>query len=408
VRVLQVIPDLSPLTGGPVTALKALSRAQAALGVQTTIATTDHEVDKTPEIPGVSIRVFPCRWEKWRWSPGLAHFLKNNVHKFDLVSIDSLWRHTTHEAAKICRADGIPYVIKANGMLEPWSLAQKNWKKKPYLRWIESSALQNAAALHAASEMEAVNSSMKAWNSSVFILPIGIQGAPLADPDLFLRLFPELADRQVILFWGRLHYGKQPNLLIEALQLISVRHPQAFLVMAGPCEVNYLRRLKALAHDLGLSAKILFTGFLPPRIGRSACRAASVFVLPSLQESFGVAIAEAMAEGCPVVVSNRVGIAPAIDAAGAGLVTSPTAEATAAALSIVLDDVFMRTRMGQNGRRLASTEFAVEQIAARLRDVYVDVIASERRSSCWLGTSTSDDGSSVLGSLQNSTERPYS
>jgi glycosyltransferase involved in cell wall biosynthesis len=388
VNVLQVIPDLSLLTGGPVTALRALVQAQAALGIQTTIGTTDYGIDRAPEIPGVSMQLFPCRWDKWRWSPGLAQFLKDNVHKFDLVSIDSLWRHTTLSAAKMCRIARVPYVIKANGMLEPWSLAQKTWKKKPYLRWIEGSGLQNASALHATSEMEAVSSSMATWNSSVFVLPGAVPCPPLADPNLFLSLFPELADKHILLFLGRLHYKKQPQVLIEAFQLVAARHPEAVLVMVGPCEPRYLRQLQVLARQLGVSSRLLFTGFLPPRIGRSACRAASIFALPSLQENFGVAIAEAMAEECPVVVSNRVGIAPAIDAAAAGLVSSHTAESTASALSILLDDKFMRTRMGQNGRRLVIEEFAVERVAAKLQDVYTDILQKERYSSCWLSDHT--------------------
>ena len=405
-KVLQVIPDLSPLTGGPVTALKALSRAQAALGVHTTIATTDHGIDKVPEIPGVNVRVFPCRWDRWRWSPGLSRYLKKHVSNFDIVSIDSLWRHTTLSACRICRALGVPYIIKTNGMLERWSLAQKNWKKRPYMRLIEHANLCSAAALHATSGMEVGGSSMQCWNSSVFVLPDGISRGATADPTLFLDRFPDLVGRPKVLFWGRLHYVKQPNVVITAFHLISQRYQEVVLLMAGPCEAHYVRNLKILVRDYGLGARVVFTGFLPAEIGRSACRLATVFVLPSLQESFGVAIAEAMAEGCPVIVSDRVGIAPAIDREGAGLVTSPTAEATAAAMSILLEDKFMRERMGQNGQRLVMEEFAAERVAAKLESVYTDILQGTRDSSCWVSDSTTDDSVPESSPLQLGNSSP--
>ncbi len=382
-RILHVIPDLSPSSGGPVTALIALARAQVELGIEPVIATTGYG-EAIHRIPGVLVRSFRCRWDTWRWSPALADFLNRRVRDFDLVSIDGLWRHTNLAAARACRRAGVPYILKTHGMLQAWSLSQKAWKKRPYLHCIEGETIRQAAALHAKTAMEVTESSMPAWNSSVFIVPVGIPCRSVSDPELFVRQFPEIADRQVILFWGRLHRGKRPEMLIKAFHHMHTRHPRTHLVLAGPCESSYEKELLSTVRGLQLSSKVLFTGSVSVELGRAACRAATVFVLPSQQEGFGVAVAEAMAEGCPVVVTEQVGLSPAIALANAGIITAATSEATAASISSLLENERLRIQMGKNGSRLARDQFDSAKVAGKMSEIYSDVIAGTRHSNCWV------------------------
>src|SRR6185295_13891083 len=111
------------------------------------------------------------------------------------------------------------------------------------------------------------------------------------------------------------------DLLLPAFAQMRLKYSEAVLVIAGDGDRNLLGELKAQAHQLGLGDEVLWVGFLQGQIKRDALADADVFVLPSYSENFGVAVVEAMACGVPVIVTDQVGIHPAIAEADAGLVT---------------------------------------------------------------------------------------
>jgi glycosyltransferase involved in cell wall biosynthesis len=385
-KILYVIPDLSRATGGPVTALAGLSEAHAAMGVDVAIATTGWDFHHAPSLTEVDVHTFPCLWARWRWAPGLGTFLTEKIRNYDLVCIESLWQYPTWKAASICRAAGVPYVVSTNGMLEAWSVSQKAWKKQPYLRWFEGESLRGAAALHATSEMEYVNSAMARWNRWAVVLPLGLpQRAYTTVPKsgLLGKRFRELADNRFVLFLGRVHYKKQPEVAIGAFGRIADKFPDTVLVIAGPCEPSYITRLKELSQDLGIGERVIFTGMLEGETILQAYSAATVFILPSLQENFGLAVAEAMAMQCPVIVSDQVQLAPAITEAEAGMVRRPTVEEMSDALEHVLTNEDLRIHMGQNGRKLVLERFTWQAVAADFLDVFEDILAGTRTSSAW-------------------------
>jgi len=316
----------------------------------------------------------------------LGRFLRDNVGTYDIVHLHGLWLHPTWAAARACLAAGKPYVVTPHGMLDRWSLSQKRWKKGPYLRWIESKTLRHAAAIHGATQEELDDGRLERWNSSVFVVPLGLPRsayADLPDPSSFAARFPALAHRRIILFLGRLHPVKQPEVVIEAFHRISRDITDTWLVMAGPADATYLRTLQTLVESLGIGSRVLFTGMLRDRAIQEAYRAASVFVLPSGHENFGVAVAEAMAAECPVIVSDRVGLAPTILQVEAGLVTPPEVEATAHAMRALLRDASLRLSMGRNGRRFVLEQLTAEKVARDLVDLYEDILSGRRKSPAW-------------------------
>jgi glycosyltransferase involved in cell wall biosynthesis len=131
--------------------------------------------------------------------------------------------------------------------------------------------------------------------------------------------------------------------------------------------------------------KVVFTGLLHADAVREAYSAADVFLLPSLHENFGLSVAEAMAAGCPVIISDQVHIAPAILTAGAGLVGPPSVEAFSGMLEKLLRDKTLRKRMGENGRDLVFREYTWEKVAGDLTAVYEDILGGSRNSPAWNG-----------------------
>jgi glycosyltransferase involved in cell wall biosynthesis len=163
--------------------------------------------------------------------------------------------------------------------------------------------------------------------------------APIGDPqlaaELFLNRFPHLRGKRVVLFLGRLHPKKGCDLLLRAFQaLLSERSalaPEAgepHLVMAGPDQIGWLPELQALAGSLGIAGRVTWPGMLSGELKHGALRTAAVFALPSHQENFGLAVAEALSCGLPVLISNQVNIWREIESDGAGLVADDDANGT--------------------------------------------------------------------------------
>lgn len=385
-RILHVIADLAPETGGPVAAVLGLAEAQAVMGHEVSIAASDYGVRSVPDLRGVEFKLFPCRYNAWRWTPELGRQLERAVKGYDIVMVASLWQYPTFIAGKTCRAAGKPYVVSPNGMLDAWSLSQKAWKKKPYLALVERNTLLGAAAIHLTSESELTESGLGRWPVPKLVVPLGLpktKYADLTDGSRFFRRYPELQNRQIVLFLGRLHYKKQPDLLIRAFHQACVGGNDAHLVLAGPGDESYLKSLRALSNDLGLQDRVLFTGMLRSEDVQEAYRAASVFVLPSLQENFGLSVVEAMSAECPIIVSRQVGLARDVLRARAGLVVGAGVEEIAEAIARLLANEKLRGEMGRRGRALVLEKFTWESAARELTEVFHDILSGRKQASAW-------------------------
>jgi glycosyltransferase involved in cell wall biosynthesis len=385
-RILHVIPDLAPETGGPVTAVLGLAEAQAAMGHEVSIASSNYGLASIPEVDNVEFRLFPCRYDTWRWAPELGRHLERVVKGFDIVMVESLWQYPTFIAGRTCRAANMPYVISPNGMLDAWSLSQKAWKKRPYMALIERSTLLGANAIHLTSEGELSHSHLTKWRVPKIVIPLGLPKSKYTDlpgETSFIKRYPQLSGKQIVLFLGRLHYKKQPDVVIRAFHQACSDRPDTHLVLAGIGEQHYVERLHELVKSLGMKERVLFTGILRGEAVKEAFRAASVFVLPSWQENFGLALVEAMASQCPVVVSDHIDLAPDIRQAKAGLIVSPNTEETAEAITCLLENKGMRREMGSKGRQLVLERFTWERCARDFNDVFDDILSGRNRSGAW-------------------------
>ena len=144
----------------------------------------------------------------------------------------------------------------------------------------------------------------------------------------FSRHYPELRGKRLALFIGRIHPKKGCDLLIEAYAKVLGQDPDWHLVIAGPDQVGLREDLHYRAAELGIAPTVTWTGMLSGTMKWGALRSAEVFVLPSHQENFGIAVAEALAAGTPTLISNKVNIWREIEADGAGIVAEDTLEGT--------------------------------------------------------------------------------
>lgn len=377
-KVLHVVPHVAPEMGGAVTAALGMAGALAEAGVDVRLAATDHGAAHAPAV-GFDMRLFPCRFCPWRFAPALGRWLRSEVAWADLVHLHTLWTYPTLAAARACARDGVPYVLRPAGMLEEWSMGRRAWKKAAYRRFVEAATIGHARALHWTSEQEQQRSARWASGRPGMIVPIGLPRTAYEDlpgPGELARRFPELAGHRVIVYLGRVDPKKQPEVAIAALAAVRRRFPDVVLAIAGPGPRRYLGSLAERARHEGVAGAVHFLGMLRGREVQQAYAGAAVFVLPSFQENFGQAAAEAMASGCPVVVSPQVALAPLVSAHGAGRVAEPTISAVAEALLALLADEPARVAAGQRARALVLERFTWAAVAADLIRGYERLLAS--------------------------------
>ena len=176
------------------------------------------------------------------------------------------------------------------------------------------------------------------------------------------------------MFLGRLDEHKRLPLLLAAFAQVRAALPTARLVIAGPDDKGYLAQLRRVAAELHLTPFVHFPGLVEGATKTALFAQASVCVLPSYSENFGMAVVEALAHARPVVVTEGVDIGPEIAEAGAGLVVPPDAGALAGALLQLLRDPVAAHAMGQRGRAMVETRYNADVVATQMLAVYQQLI----------------------------------
>jgi glycosyltransferase involved in cell wall biosynthesis len=180
-------------------------------------------------------------------------------------------------------------------------------------------------------------------------------------------------DEPTILFVGVISPRKRPHLLVQALGLLKSWGISAQLVLAGPVkDPRYSLRVRQLIEELGLSDKVVWTGFVPDIAG--AYRAADIFSLPSSNEGMPNALLEAMASGLPSVVTGIPGSSDLVRHGQEAIVVEATASSVADALKQYLLSPKLETEHGAAARKRAVEMFGAKRILQRHIDLYQRVI----------------------------------
>ena len=313
---------------------------------------------------------------KASWS--LRRWLREHVGDFDVVHIHALFSFSSWAAARAARHARIPYIVRPLGVLNTWGMEnRRRFLKRWSLNLIELPILRGAAAIHYTAEAEAREAALahrEIASLRSVIIPIPIELPQTSDPSLFYRRFPTAAGRPLVVFLSRLDRKKGLELLLEAYQEVRRKVPEALLVIAGSGEPEYVASLRQKAREMGCETDIIWTGFVEGDEKAALFAAANVFVLPSYSENFGVAAAEALAAGIPVVLSDRVGVAEAVRSAEAGVVVECTAGAIANALTQLLADAALREKLGKSGRRFADERYSSDRVGRELKKLYESVV----------------------------------
>ena len=288
--------------------------------------------------------------------------------------VHGIWQYHSFGVWRALAGTGTPYFVFPHGMLDPWfkrTYPLKHFKKLLYWPWAEYRVLRDAAAVLFTSEEERrlARESFSLYRCREVVVSFGT-AAPATNleraREVFFDAFPNLRGQRLLLFLGRLHEKKGCDLLIEAFSQVRNSSERIHLVMAGPCaQPEYLRHLQQMA--TASDGLISFPGMLSGEVKWGALSAADAFVLPSHQENFGIAVAEALACGTPVLISNKVNIWREIEADGAGFVENDDLAGTTALLKRWLAaSAATRATMRENARKCFANRFEIERATGSL------------------------------------------
>jgi glycosyltransferase involved in cell wall biosynthesis len=330
---------MNPALGGLSACINSLVPALDRLGHPSEIASLDRPDEPfLPSVPAPVHALGPARLG-YAYAPRLRPWLKAEAGRFDAVIVHGLWQyHGLAAFLALAPGDAPRYFVFPHGMLDPWFKRQYPLKhiKKWFYWWLaERRVLRGAASVLFTCEEERrlARDSFAGSSYRERVVAFGT-AAPPDDPAAqraaFFQRHPELRDRPYWLYLGRIHPKKGADLLIDAYAALTARGaglPR--LVMAGPCaDPDYLRQLQIRAASSCPPGAVLWPGMIAGEVKWGALRGAEVFLLPSHQENFGIAVVEAVACGTPVVISDQVNIGREIDADGAGLVGPDTPAGT--------------------------------------------------------------------------------
>ncbi len=391
-KILQIVPSISLIYGGPSQMVLGLAPALAKEGVKVTILTTDSNGDsgqKSLDVPlnraikqdGYEIIYFHCApFRRYKFSLDLLQWLKVHANEFDLAHIHALFSPISSAAATVCRQQKLPYILRPLGTLDPADLRKKKQLKQLYVAILERHNLAGAAAIHFTSEQEAKISERFGVVTQDLVIPLGVIPS-LDDRKMGSIVRSNLAipeDVPLVLFMSRIDPKKGLDLLIPALEKLLAIGCNCHFVLAGtnPQDPDYEQKIKLQIENSPLRSHTTITGFVSGDLKASLLQAADLFVLPSYYENFGIAVAEAMVAGVPVVISDQVHIYQQIINSNSGWVGATDVQILVELIKEALQNPQERQQRGLNAQNYALQHFSWDAIARQVIQAYQQILAT--------------------------------
>jgi glycosyltransferase involved in cell wall biosynthesis len=339
-RILHVIPTMDPATGGPTEVVRVLLNHGPEDYTQEVVTLDDPAAPFLREI-GFPVHALGPRTSVYGRNDKLIPWLKANRTRFDGVIVHGMWQFTGYAVWRTM-AGSVPYMVYSHGMLDPYfkrAFPSKHLKKwlywLPVEYWVLRAATRVLFTCQAEADLAKQSFWLHHWNACVTAFgTIPPEGDPDSQREAFFSLCPAVRNRRFLLFLGRIDRKKGCDLLVNAFAEVAAPDPDLDLVMAGPDPQNWRAELMRPNETAGVAHRIHWPGMLLGDAKWGAFLASEAFILPSHQENFGIAVAEALACSKPVLLSDKVNIAPDIAADGAGLMESDTEAGT----TLLLED----------------------------------------------------------------------
>lgn len=308
-KIIHVVENLDDEYGGPARSVANLAANMRALGYRSHLYSVAWRAGESNEVikrEGLNWHQFGLLGpRKVGLSPALHRALARDWECEDrLIHLHNLWTGVSLSAFAAATRRNVPFVVSPRGALYRWCLAQGRVRK--WLAWkvFQKRALERAALIHVTEEFELQRVRELGIRTPVAVVPNCVEQMPAEALERWLTEREQRRGRRVFLFLSRVHKKKGIDLLLKAWSDSKAPRMGAILRIAGPAEPRYQRELDALVARLAIRGSVEFIGMVRRDHRQEEFLGADVFVLPSHTENFGVAIAEALARGLPVVTTT--------------------------------------------------------------------------------------------------------
>ncbi|MBA4137484.1 MAG: hypothetical protein C0518_09235 [Opitutus sp.] len=367
-RLCHIVPSLEERHGGPSKSVRALANATARSGIDTTLLTTLEAGQSMlpPENDAARIHVFPRDVPRWLCrSAGLQRHLATAA--YEIVHAHALWLRTLHYAQQGARTHGAPLVVSPRGMMSGWAYEHRRWRKRLAERFVHPGAFTAAAGWHATSPDEADDIRQLGFRQPICVAPNGVElpteAELVAARETWFALCPTIRGRRVAVFYSRFHRKKRVRELFDLW--MSRNRGDWFLLLVGVAEEYDATEINRWIADAGARENAAaFDGAITP----PPFAVASLFVLPSHSENFGLVIAEALAAGVPALVTDKTPWRE-LHTHQAGWCSAWEQWPQTLQAALASDDHVLRQR-GAAGRAWMRRDFTWERAAARLAEFY--------------------------------------
>lgn len=373
-RVLHVTPSVARRDGGPSEVIRGLIPALRSLGIDANVATTrkglgDADSD-LGEVDWIHLEQSQGP-SNLTYSRGLAEHLQSSIGGYDLVHVHGLQSYVGTQAMRTARLQRVPYIVEPHGALNAFHWSRNNLRKRAYRVVFDAKNWHGLSAVKYSSRTEEVQGQRVLPELPSFVIPLGV------DESLFdvERNVPTVGP-PLILYMGRITKVKRLDLLLQSMLEDPLTQLGARLVVAGEDDGTLGFNPVEYARTNGLEHRVQFVGTVGARRRAELFSQATIFCLPSRDESFGLAVAEAMAAGLPAVVGENVGLAADAAASGALLTASQDPVNLAACIAKGISDAQI---LGDNARRYASEKFSWSNAALLTASAYASTIQTQAK-----------------------------
>jgi len=369
-KLTHIVPSLESRHGGPSSSVPALAAACAQNGHEVSLLATVAGAAETRVDGRLTTRIFPRDWPQFL-CPSAALNAALTTETSDIVHHHALWLRTLHYAHGAAKARGAKLVISPRGMMSAWAWKHHHWRKQIARALIHPGALAAASGWHATSAEEADDIRRLGFTQPVCVAPNGVR-PPAADQLIaagagWRERCPVIGQRPVALFYSRFHRKKRLRELFH-LWLAAPRGDWVLMLVGVPEEYSVPEIQRWITAAGAEQRVVVYDGTnLPPPYA-----VASLFLLPSHSENFGLVIAEAMAAGVPALVTDSTPWTR-LNSENRGWCV-PWADFHRTLQVAMADSPARLFERGQRARAWVLQEFSWEKSARKLADFYEQLL----------------------------------
>ena len=363
-KIIHYIPSIDRTAGGTSTYMQVLAKG---LGELAEVHIITHASENPLAMENCMVHYVPeYNPFKGDWRKSVAEMMEEV--RPDIVHVNCCWMPACAAVQRIAQKHGYKVVMTPHGMLEPWIIKRHYWTRKvPALLLYQKAAVRKADCIQSTAESERDNLLKLGYNTNIKVVRLGI------DADGIEMKRSRKKTRQ-ILFLSRVHVKKGINFLVEAAAALRSELQGYKILVAGEGDVDYVAEMKRMIADNGLQDIVQLVGGVYGDEKWRLFQSSDFFVLPTHSENFGLAIAESLASGTPVITTVGTpwnDLNSSNSGAWIEIGTQPLVETLRRFLS--LSDEELET-MGKNGRKLIETKYSAKVMAEEMMEVYQSIV----------------------------------